>query len=80
MKITVDLPESDLREICLLTGIGKKGPAIRKLVTDSLMLRKRAEISAKFVSDEWSAELGAVDTSRQADRRSAQTLAEAWND
>jgi len=32
MKITVDLPENELTEICEITGINKKGPAIRKLL------------------------------------------------
>ncbi len=80
MKITVDLPESDLQEICSLTGIQKKGPAIRKLITDSLQLRKRAEISEKFLSGEWSAELESFETTREADRHSAQTLSQAWRD
>ncbi len=53
----VSLPESDLRKICQLTGIWKKGPAIRKVVDDVLRLERRAEISQKFLSGEWSAEL-----------------------
>lgn len=80
MKITVDLPESDLREVCDLTGIQKKGPAIRKLITDALQLRKRAEISERFLSGEWSAELESFEASRQADRHSSQTLSQAWRD
>ena len=57
MKITVDLPESVLHEIRTITGIDKKGPAVRKLLADSLMLHRRRRISRKFVSGEWSAEL-----------------------
>ena len=44
MKITVELPEAELRAICELTGIRKKGPAIRKLLGDSLMLQRRLEV------------------------------------
>jgi hypothetical protein len=80
MKITVELPESDLREICELTGIRKKGPAIRKLITDSLQLRKRARISRRFLAGEWSAGLEFFEAARNGDRQRASTLAEAWRD
>jgi hypothetical protein len=80
MKITVELPESELHEICEVTGISKKGPAIRKLITDSLQLRKRARISAKFLSGEWSAELESFEPSRKNDRSKSLTIAEAWRD
>ncbi len=42
MKITVDLPETDLVEICEITGISKKGPAIRRLLADTLQAQRRA--------------------------------------
>jgi hypothetical protein len=35
MKITVDLPETELAEICEITGISKEGPAIRRLLVDT---------------------------------------------
>ena len=41
MKITVDLPDSELCEITRITGIAKKGPAIRKLVSDALLMGMR---------------------------------------
>ena len=50
MKITVDLPDSDLKEICLYTGERKKGPAIRKLVTEALRLKRREMLALKFVA------------------------------
>ena len=78
MKITVDLPEADLREICRLTGQHKKGPAIRQLLDDALRLRKRAEISAKFLTGEWSAELEGFESAKVAERREVSTLAEQW--
>ena len=45
MKITVELPEAELRAICELTGIRKKGPAIRKL-----------REAFKKIEEEWEAE------------------------
>ncbi len=78
MKISVELTEDELREISRVTGIEKKGPAIRKLVVDALQLQRRAEISAKFLSGEWFAELGGYEESKAADRKDSQTLASAW--
>ena len=80
MKITVELQDSELREICAITGIRKKGPAIRKLLTDSLMLQRRALISQKFLTGEWSAELDGYESAKQSERAHAQTLAEQWRD
>lgn len=80
MKITVELPESELREITRITGIAKKGPAIRKLLADTLMLQRRALISSKFLSGEWSAEFQGYEGSRAADRQETLTLAESWRD
>ncbi len=80
MKITVDLPDSELREICEITGIRKKGPAIRKLLADSLMLQRRSRISQKFLSGEWSVELEGYEATKNADRSQAKTLADQWRD
>jgi len=80
MKITVELPEDEIREICEFTGISKKGPAIRKLLTDSVMLQRRTRISEKFLSGEWSAELDGFEMGKEEDRHSARTLAEQWRD
>lgn len=80
MKITVDIPESDLREICELTGIHKKGPAIRKLLSDSIMMQRRVQISQKFLSGEWSAGLEGYESAKEEERQSAQNLSAAWQD
>ena len=80
MKITVEIADADLREICEITGIRKKGPAIRKLLADSLMLKRRARIAQKFLSGEWSTELEGHEAAKQADREQARTLAEQWRD
>lgn len=80
MKITVDLPETELTEICEITGISKKGPAIRKLLADTLQAQRRAKIAEKFLTGQWSAELKDFEISKAADRSQSQTLAEQWRD
>lgn len=68
MKITVEISESDLREICKSTGERKKGPAIRKFVADALQLKRRAQIAQKFVSGEWGVELKGFEEGQAAER------------
>lgn len=80
MKVTVELPEAELREICEITGIRKKGPAIRKLLADAMLLRRRKEIAGRFITGEWSAELAGHETAKCAEREQARTLAEQWRD
>lgn len=80
MKITVDLPESDLEEISRITGIFKKGPAIRKMLRDTLAMQRRAEVAAKFLSGEWSAELEGYEEGRISDHAHTTNLAEQWRD
>jgi hypothetical protein len=80
MKITVDLPENELAEICELTGIAKKGPAIRKLLADTLQAKRRAKIAERFLSGQWSAEFNDFEAAKAADRSQSQTLSEQWRD
>lgn len=80
MKVTVELPEEEMMEICELSGTQKKGPAIRILLDDALQLRRRAKISQKFLSGEWSAELEGYEVAKDAERQAARTLAEQWRD
>jgi hypothetical protein len=80
MKITVELPEAELSEICQITGISKKGPAIRRLLSDSLQTRRRATIAEKFISGEWSAELQDFESAKAADRNQSLSLTEQWRD
>lgn len=80
MKITVEIPEADLTDICRLTGIRKKGPAIRKVLDEALRFRRREEISQKFLSGEWAARLDGFEEARERDRASAKTLADQWRD
>lgn len=71
MKITVELSDSDIEEICRLTGESKKGPAIRKMVAEALMLKRREEIAGKFVTGEWGVSLTGFEAGRAAERRAA---------
>ena len=80
MKITVDLSETELVEICEITGISKKGPAIRRLLSDSLQARRRAQIAGRFLSGQWSAELHDFEAAKAGDRAQSQTLSEQWRD
>lgn len=80
MKVTVEIPESELREICRITGITKKGPAIRQLLSTTLLAERRAKIAGKFLSGEWTAEADGYNESRALDRAGATTLAEQWRD
>jgi hypothetical protein len=69
MKITVEISDSDLKEICQVTGEKKKGPAIRKLVTDALRLKRREMLALKFISGEWGVELKGFEAGQTADRQ-----------
>jgi Arc/MetJ family transcription regulator len=80
MRVTIDLPEADLKEICRITGISRRSTAIRKLVADTLLRHRRVEISGKFLSDEWSAELENFEAKRSVDRTKSRTLSELWRD
>ena len=80
MKITVDLPETELLEICEITGITKKGPAIRRLLADTLQAQRRARIAGRFLSGQWSAELKNFESAKADDRAQAQTLSQQWRD
>jgi hypothetical protein len=80
MKITVELSDSELKEICRITGEHKKGPAIRKLVVDALIMRRREEIAKKFVSGEWGVKLTGLEASRAADRDSAKKRSNQWRE
>jgi hypothetical protein len=69
MKITVDLPDSELREICLFSGETKKGPAIRKMVEEALMMKRREILSKKFISGEWGVGLATFEEGKARDRQ-----------
>lgn len=50
MKITIELPESDLKDILRFSGEKKKGPAIAKFLSTGLKLRRRRELTEEVMS------------------------------
>jgi hypothetical protein len=69
MKITVEISDSDIKEICRITGERKNGLAICKLVTDALMLKRRAKLVQKFINGEWGVELKGIEEAQVAEQR-----------
>lgn len=65
MKITVELSDNEVKDVMRFTGEKKKGPALRKLIVNELMLRRRREMSRKALAGEWSAELPSMEKLRQ---------------
>jgi hypothetical protein len=80
MKITVEIPDSELREICRVTGENKKGPAIRKLVTDALQMKRRERFAQKFISGEWGVELKDFEAGQAAEQQADIQSAQRWRD
>jgi hypothetical protein len=78
MKITVELSDSELKDIRRITGESKKGPAVRKMVVDALMLKKREEIAQKFISGKFGVELSGFEEGRVADRKTAKQRDRRW--
>jgi hypothetical protein len=78
MKITVEISDSDIKEICRVTGESKKGPAIRKLVTDALMLKRREKLAQKFITNEWGVELKGFEAAQAADEKADSQGQERW--
>ena len=69
MKIKVEFSDAEIKDICRISGETRKGPAIRKLVVEALMLRRREPLVEKFVSGEWGVELKGFEKAGDADRR-----------
>ena len=78
MKVTVALSDKEMREVCQLAGEKKKGPAIRKILTDALRMQRRREMTEKYASGEWSMDLEPWETMRKREREHARKLAELW--
>ncbi len=78
MKVTVELSDSELQEVCKLTGERKKGPAIRKLVVDALTMKRREEIAARFISGEWGTTLAGFESARATERKRAKSRNAKW--
>lgn len=69
MKITVDIPEKDLKDIMRFSGEKKKGPAIAKLVADSLMIKRRRELSDEVMSGRVTFEFPHYEAMQELDRK-----------
>jgi hypothetical protein len=80
MKITVELPDSEIKEICRVTGESKKGPAIRKLVASALMLKRREMLAQKFISGDWGVELKGFEAGQAADEQADGHGEQRWRD
>jgi hypothetical protein len=65
MKISVEVSESELKEIRRYAKEKQKGPAIRKLALEALRLRKRQVLGEKLLRGEWSAQIPDVDELRK---------------
>jgi hypothetical protein len=78
MKISVELSDSELKDVCRVTGERKKGPAVRKLVVDALTMRRREELAGKFISGNWGVRLDGFEASRRADRAAGSTRGAKW--
>jgi hypothetical protein len=57
MKITIEISDSEIKEICRMTGERRKAQAVRKLVADALMLKRRERLAQKFIDGVWGVEL-----------------------
>jgi hypothetical protein len=78
MKITVEMSDFEIKEICRVTGEKKKGPAIRKLVVDALTLKRREELVQKFLDGEIGVDLNGFEESQEADRRAQKRRGSRW--
>lgn len=68
MKITVEMSDSELKEIQRITKEKHKGPAVRKLAREALKLIKRRNLSQRIVRGEWSIGFPSIEELRK-DRR-----------
>lgn len=75
MKVTVELSDQEMVEILELTGERKKGPAIRRLMEETLQKRRRAQIAQRFLSGEWGVELETYEGDQERERLRAHEIA-----
>jgi len=69
VKITVDIPEKDLKDIMRFSGEKKKGPAIAKFLATELMLRRRRELSDEVMSGKVRIEFPHFEAIQELDRK-----------
>jgi len=75
MKISVELSDSELKEVCRFTGLKKKGPAIRKMVVSALEIERRKALFEPLLSGKWGAELKGFEESRGLDQKKSRERA-----
>jgi len=68
MKVTVEVPEREMREMLRYSGERLRASAILRLALNELNYRKRLAMNRKFHSGKWSAGLPATEELRR-DRR-----------
>lgn len=78
MKVTVDIPDADLADICRLTGESREGPALLKLINYALMMKRREHFARKFVTGEWGVELEGWEADQEAERIANLRLFSVW--
>lgn len=71
MKVTVEVPDKDLKDIMRFSGEKKKGPAIAKFIASGLMLRRRRELSDEVISGKLRFEFPNYEALQELDRISA---------
>lgn len=69
MKITVDVPEKDLKDIFRFSKERKKGPAISKFISSALMLRRREEFCDQVMKGTIRVDFPAWETTRLTERK-----------
>ena len=65
MKISVEISEKELDEIRKYSNESQKGPAIRKLAMEALMMRKRKLLGEKIISGEINIDLPNLEILRE---------------
>jgi len=69
MKITVDVPEKDLKDIFKFSKERKKGPAIAKFISSALMLRRREEFCDEVIKGTIRVDFPEWEATRLAERK-----------
>ena len=80
MKITVEISDSELKEIRKMTGEKKKGPAIRKVLVDALQMKARRELAEKIIAGELGVELKGYEESRRREGEKEVKRERAWRE
>ncbi|MGI8431865.1 MAG: hypothetical protein ACR2MW_06190 [Chthoniobacterales bacterium] len=73
MKITVDIPEKDLKDIMRFSGERKKGPAIAKFLSSELMLRRRHELMEEVMNGKFRVDFPDWEKMQELDRQNPWT-------